>query len=288
MTPVKTSRSDPFHVDTPPKAYYYPSRRRELTVEERQTCMSPVKEEDVSTHAESEWIDNKTLSSSAFDESWPSVTDRTSSTGNSGGKTSKSSRLDEENMGKQTGEEPTLARLVDRFRNAPPSSPSARQSQTDAGSDFWWLRAASPVTSTPEKDEELLRESSQRGVTTQVREKEDTELTKRTEELLRMSEQMCGQSSISSFEKAQVSSNEAQSGTTSTSPPAQRYPMTRQIGRQPTIFERQTPGRQVESLLTSVLHVRYSSVLVIHTCICLILGIIGAFNDPNLLCLTVH
>ena len=75
--------------------------------------MSPAKEEDVATHAESEWVDNKTLSSSAFDESWPSGTDKTSSIDSNGGKTSRGSRLDGENVRERTGEKPTLARYSD-------------------------------------------------------------------------------------------------------------------------------------------------------------------------------
>ena len=83
-----------------------------------------------------------------------------------------------------------LSRFIDRFRHAPPSSPLVRQSQIDAGSDFWWLHSPSPVTSTPEKDEEtrqLLRGNGQRGLTQQVREREEAAgLTERAEELLRM------------------------------------------------------------------------------------------------------
>lgn len=76
--------------------------------------MSPAKEGDVATHAESEWVDNKTLSSSAFEESWPSATDKTSSMDSSGGAASRQAgewqRPERETVREQTGEKSTLAR----------------------------------------------------------------------------------------------------------------------------------------------------------------------------------
>ena len=80
-------------------------------------------------------------------------------------------------------------RFVDRFRHAPPSSRSARQSQVDYGSDFWWLRASSPVTSSPERDRETTKLQFGKGQKTRTQQNRDTKedrLGERAKKLLKM------------------------------------------------------------------------------------------------------
>ncbi|KAJ7333105.1 hypothetical protein OS493_018280 [Desmophyllum pertusum] len=174
---------DPFEVDPLPKTFYYPSKERELPEDERKICLSPDhrKEDQMKSPADKKFLqqtnhikiheiptrENGTTepdqsSSSKFDESWPSTERAMVSTPEAdteGTERSKTPSSDRSDFPLRPLPNSTLARYIDRFRNAAPSSRHERDHtyfDSGKGGEFWWLSPSPPSSSTPKEGTPLI------------------------------------------------------------------------------------------------------------------------------------
>ncbi|XP_031558940.1 uncharacterized protein LOC116295299 isoform X2 [Actinia tenebrosa] len=164
-------KSDPFEVEPLPKAFYYPSKEKELSKKEKKVCLSAPYTSKDTQHQVSSPEDLKFLketntlrtaqeiptrengstadlsSTSQFNESWPS-TERTGSLGTplsdgtvSSPEMSQQMREWLEGQEKPVGNS-TLGWYINRFRNAPPTDRQKRDQASFISKkkpNFWWL-----------------------------------------------------------------------------------------------------------------------------------------------------
>ncbi|XP_028404465.1 uncharacterized protein LOC114527072 [Dendronephthya gigantea] len=169
---------NPFEEESLPKAHYFPSLERDISANQRKTCLSPKKENadskktskadakflresnklEVPTR-EDGTVKHEVSSGSQFDESWPSTDRNVSSLSQP---SSSSTPAEKENSDKDLSHDKlscpsTLSKYIQRFRH---SAPTSREDRTPSGQDFWWLSPPSN-TSTPKESSDTSKFSNE-------------------------------------------------------------------------------------------------------------------------------